>query len=101
MPAITTHILDTATGRPAAKVPVNLEVLRDRIWVLVAQGTSNEDGRLRVLENATPAVYRLTFKLAADDFYPEIAIQFTVRDDRHHHIPLLLSPFGYSTYRGS
>lgn len=101
MSAITTHILDTAQGKPAANIAVLLEALRDGSWKPVAQATSGEDGRARLAEDAEPGQYRLTFSFSPEAFYPEIAIRFQVRDNRHHHIPLLLSPFGYSTYRGS
>ena len=108
---ITTHILDTAAGRPAAGVPIRLE--RQSLesgdgWQPVGAGATDEDGRLRTLLPPGPAphgVYRLTFDtrayLGADAFFPEVQIVFVVRDDRHHHVPLLLAPFGYSTYRGS
>lgn len=105
---ITTHILDTATGRPAARVPVQLACLVDGEWQHVAAGETDEDGRLRTLLPPGPAPhghYRITFDtrayLGAQAFFPAVQIEFVVRDDRHHHVPLLLSPFGYSTYRGS
>ena len=106
---ITTHILDTATGRPAAGVPVSLE-RRDPggEWQPVGDGAPDDDGRLRTLLPSGPAplgVYRIRFDTAAylgpAAFFPEVTIVFVVSDDRHHHVPLLLSPFGYSTYRGS
>lgn len=105
---ITTHILDVATGRPAAGVPVRLE-RQDAGWQLVGAGETDDDGRLKTLLPAgAPAphgLYRLTFDtaayLGAAAFFPEVQITFAVSDDRHHHVPLLLSPFGYSTYRGS
>ena len=100
MSAITTHVLNTATGAPATGVPVTLEVWRQD-WTLLSRTVTNEDGRARLVEEAALGRYRITFTIGAEAFYPEIAIQFTVRDGRHHHIPLLLSPFGYSTYRGS
>jgi 5-hydroxyisourate hydrolase len=110
---ITTHVLDTAAGRPAAGVPVVLEMRRGDAWEPVGQGTTDDDGRLGDLlpdgREAGPAAYRLRFDTAAyfrtrgvTGFYPEVAIQFEVTDaGEHHHVPLLLSPFGYSTYRGS
>jgi 5-hydroxyisourate hydrolase len=100
MIAITTHVLNTATGAPAAGVPVTLEVWQQD-WTLLSRTVTNEDGRARLVEEAALGRYRITFTIGVEAFYPEIAIQFTVRDARHHHIPLLLSPFGYSTYRGS
>jgi len=106
---ITTHILDTATGRPAAGVPIRLERQdTDGSWQPVGAGATDEDGRLKTLLPAGPAphgVYRIHFDTSAylgeHAFFPAVQIDFVVRDDRHHHVPLLLSPFGYSTYRGS
>ena len=109
---ITTHVLDTARGRPAAGVPVALERATDDGWELVGSGATYGDGRLRdlVADGASVADgrYRLTFDTGAyfrdrgeAAFYPEVAVVFTVAGDEHHHVPLLLSPFGYSTYRGS
>ncbi len=107
---ITTHVLDTATGHPAAGVPIALE-RRDAAgaWTCVGTGHTDDDGRLKtLLPDGAPAAhgtYRLTFDtrayLGAQAFFPEVTIVFTVSDDRHHHVPILLSPFGYSTYRGS
>lgn len=105
---ISTHILDTATGRPAPGVKIRLERLHGDAWQPVGAGATDEDGRLRTLVPPGPAphgTYRLTFDtrayLGAAAFFPEVQISFVVADDRHHHVPLLLSPFGYSTYRGS
>jgi len=109
---ITTHVLDTARGRPAAGVPIVLEHATDDGWVLVGSGATDADGRARDLVAEGTALshgrYRLTFDTGAyfrdrgeAAFYPEVAVVFTVAADEHHHVPLLLSPFGYSTYRGS
>lgn len=109
---ITTHVLDTALGRPAAGVPVMLEIQRDGAWVALGSGVTDADGRVRTLLDGRefePGTYRLTFdtfsyfrSAGADAFFPEASIVFTVRDaSQHYHVPLLLSPFGYSTYRGS
>lgn len=113
MSAITTHVLDTSRGRPADGVPVVLEA-RDEAggWREVGRGVTDADGRLRTLTEGSAlnvGVYRLTFDTSgyfdargARSFYPEVSIVFHVRDaTEHHHVPLLLSPFGYSTYRGS
>ncbi|MFZ5482133.1 MAG: hydroxyisourate hydrolase [Myxococcota bacterium] len=102
---ITTHVLDVARGRPAAGVPVTLDRL-DGDWVRVGEGVTDADGRCKTLISgpAAPGTWRLTFDTGAydpDGFFPEAVIVFRVRDARHHHVPLLLSPFGYSTYRGS
>jgi 5-hydroxyisourate hydrolase len=105
---ITTHVLDTAQGRPAAGVAVTLE--RGPDWTEVGSGRTGDDGRLKELGPADAAgAYRLRFDtgayfaaLGARAFFPEVTVHFTVeRPEEHHHVPLLLSPFGYSTYRGS
>ena len=112
MSSISTHVLDTARGRPAAGVPVTLEQ-RDEAgnWAERGRGATDADGRLRDLlrEPLAAAQYRLTFDTESyfrasgiTGFFPEVQIVFIVRDAGvHHHVPLLLSPYGYSTYRGS
>ena len=108
MSRITTHVLDTAQGRPAAGVTVTLE--RGPDWTPVGNGRTGDDGRLADLGAAEDAGrYRLRFDTGAyfeaagrSAFFPEVTVEFTVEHpDEHHHVPLLLSPFGYSTYRGS
>lgn len=114
MSAITTHVLDTAGGRPASGVPVFLELRSaEGDWQAVGKGETDADGRLRDLLPAgqplTEATYRLTFDTAAyfsthniEGFYPQVTVIFSVRaGEAHYHVPLLLSPYGYSTYRGS
>jgi 5-hydroxyisourate hydrolase len=114
MSAITTHVLDTASGRPAAGVEVRLELLeRGSDWTVVGHGTTDADGRLRTLLAAdtrlTTGTYRLVFntgayfaRLQATTLYPQVIVVFNTTDgETHYHVPLLLSPFGYSTYRGS
>jgi 5-hydroxyisourate hydrolase len=105
---ITTHVLDTARGVPAADVPVTLE--RGPDWGEVGSGRTGDDGRIADLGSPeAPGAYRLRFDTAAyfeaagtHAFFPEVTVQFTIEQpDQHHHVPLLLSPFGYSTYRGS
>jgi 5-hydroxyisourate hydrolase len=110
---ITTHVLDTARGRPAEGVPIALEVRSaPDAWTELARGVTDADGRLRDLlpgGRLEPGVYRLTFDTGAyfrarrvEAFYPHVTVVFEVRDgEEHHHVPLLLSPYGYSTYRGS
>ncbi len=104
---ITTHVLDTARGRPAAGVPIRLERKDGADWSLVGEGHTDADGRQRTLTagEVAPGVYRLHFDVAAylgdAAFYPFVEVAFVVREAAHHHVPLLLSPFGYSTYRGS
>ena len=113
MSAITTHILDISKGCPARDVPVTLERQTTTGWEIVGKGATDEDGRLRGLL-ASEAIlqagsYRLTFntetyfaKQQIEGFYPQVTVAFTVKDaTQHYHVPLLLSPFGYSTYRGS
>jgi hydroxyisourate hydrolase len=106
---ITTHILDTAKGKPARGVPITLEKKDGGSFRELGRGTTDDDGRCKSLlpesESVEVATYRLTFDVAqyqADAFFPSVQITFTVREaGAHHHVPLLLSPFGYSTYRGS
>src|SRR5918912_1776647 len=113
MSAITTHILYTSQGRPAQGVPVHLEMQEmDGGWRSLGTGATDADGRLRDLLpddfDLQPGIYRLVFDTAAyfeaqslRSFYPHVAVTFLVHDARqHYHVPLLLSPFGYSTYRG-
>ena len=109
---ITTHILDVAHGRPAPAVPVTLAFHDQDGWRPIGSGETDADGRLKTLTPpgpVAPGTYRLTFDTASyfamheiAGFFPLVEIQFIVRDGAaHHHVPLLLSPFGYSTYRGS
>jgi 5-hydroxyisourate hydrolase len=110
---ITTHVLDLALGRPASGVPVVLAIQLATDWRELGRAETDADGRARQLLPAgsalTPGTYRLTFGLETyfqargiESFYPEASIVFQVRDAaRHYHVPLLLSPYGYSTYRGS
>jgi 5-hydroxyisourate hydrolase len=109
---ITTHVLDVARGRPAAKVPVTLEIAEGSGWRTLSRQETNEDGRAKDLLGGAKleaATYRITFDTGAyfalagvEGFYPYASIVFAVRSPaQHHHVPLLLSPFGYSTYRGS
>jgi 5-hydroxyisourate hydrolase len=113
MSGLSTHVLDTAVGRPAAGIAVRLEVEEGGDWRELAAHATDADGRVSPLLPAgtalAAATYRLTFDVAAylaarggSGFYPYVTIVFTVRDAaQHHHVPLLLSPYGYSTYRGS
>jgi 5-hydroxyisourate hydrolase len=107
MMGISTHVLDTALGRPAEGVAVALERGSGADWTAVGEGVTDADGRVGDLASELEAgVYRLRFDAAAyhggRGFYPEVVVTFQVTDpSQHHHVPLLLSPFGYSTYRGS
>jgi 5-hydroxyisourate hydrolase len=104
--AITTHVLDTARGRPAAAVRIALERADGDAWERVGSGTTDGDGRLRDLGTVEPGHYRLRFDTGAylgpHAFYPEVVVSFRVAaGEDHYHVPLLLNPYGYSTYRGS
>jgi 5-hydroxyisourate hydrolase len=112
MSGITTHVLDTSRGRPAAGVPVTLEVEAAGGWTLVGKGTTNADGRVADLvtgDSIATGVYRLIFDTATyfvaqnvRGFYPQVTVTFRIEEaTQHYHVPLLLNPFGYSTYRGS
>lgn len=113
MSAITTHILDTSKGRPAAGVPVFLDFQDHGEWQRVGSGQTDDDGRVRTLVPAghtlAKGMYRLEFRVSdyfdaqqTKSFYPYVKIVFQLDDvDSHYHVPLLLNPFGYSTYRGS
>jgi 5-hydroxyisourate hydrolase len=113
MSGITTHVLDVSRGRPASGVPVTLEVEAAGGWKLLGKGTTNTDGRISDLLASDTAinagVYRLIFDTAryfadhdTENFYPQVTVVFKIENSsQHYHVPLLLSPFGYSTYRGS
>lgn len=112
MSAITSHVLDTARGRPAAGVPVTLERGSPSGWKKLAQARTDADGRVRefkpVQAKLNSGLYRLVFgtgpyykKLGVKPFHPIVLVTFTLKAGEHYHIPLLLSPFGYTTYRGS
>jgi len=112
MSQLTTHILDTTKGKPAVGVAVILYEWRNEEWIQISRGITNEDGRIPELLTKNKAVeigtYKLKFethpyfaKQSIQSFYPFIEITFEVTTQEHYHIPLLLSPYGYSTYRGS
>jgi len=110
---LTTHVLDAVTGLPAEDLQVSLEQKTGDQWVPLASGRTNEDGRITNLLTPgalTPGDWRLTFDTGqyfsrengTQGFYPQVQIVFTITDTtRHHHVPLLLAPHGYTTYRGS
>jgi 5-hydroxyisourate hydrolase len=112
MSRITSHILDTSAGKPAEAVRVILYKKREQHWEEVGSGATNSDGRVKDLAVEKPelpaGVYKLKF-LTGDYFrqtsrasiYPFIEIVFEINSNEHYHIPLLLNPFGYTTYRGS
>ena len=104
--SVSTHVLDAVAGRPAAGIAVRL-LAGDS---LLAEGVTDDDGRCRLTEEATAAgPHRLVFatgpwsaRHGRETFYPEVVLTFAVREPaEHHHVPLLLAPFAYSTYRGS
>ncbi len=109
MSTLSTHVLDTALGRPAQGIRVMLEHAGE----VVGSGVTDADGRVRDLHKNTASLsrgdYRLTFHIAEyfskagrESFFPEIVVDFRISGgEEHYHVPLLLSPFGYSTYRGS
>jgi 5-hydroxyisourate hydrolase len=101
--SLSTHVLDAARGRPARGVPVRLERREGEAWARVAEGRTDDDGRVRDLPPPEKGTYRLVFDTAGQsDFYPEVTVAFNVTDPgEHYHVPLLLSPYAYSTYRGS
>jgi 5-hydroxyisourate hydrolase len=95
---ISTHVLDTSTGRPASGIRVHLFFNEEQI----GSGATDHDGRIRSFDvPVNKGVYRLLFEVEGA-FYPEVSISFVVSDtSAHYHVPLLLSPFGYTTYRGT
>ena len=115
---ITTHILDTSKGKPAANVHIQLFVLKANEWSLLSDAITNQDGRIEDWQDNSWyqdasikdlfGTYKIVFELdpywetqSTPAFYPSAEIAFRLQDERHHHIPLLLNAFGYSTYRGS
>ncbi len=112
MSQITTHILDTSIGRPARAVHINLQQPRDNGWETISSGITDEDGRVSGLlkqDQLLPkGIYRMEFHTGSyfqakglKSFYPYVHIVFDIQDEDHYHIPLLLNPYGYTTYRGS
>ncbi|MEP7144991.1 MAG: hydroxyisourate hydrolase [Ferruginibacter sp.] len=111
MSQLTTHVLDTSKGKPAWGVAIILYEQIAQEWFQLANGISNTEGRLTNLlqedEELPPGVYKLTFDIKhyfnSDDietFFPVVEIIFEITTIGHYHIPLLVSPYGYSTYRG-
>lgn len=114
MSPITTHVLDTSQGKPAENVQVRLEKQENpQNWITLAQKKTNHDGRIPDLlppeHNLQPGTYRLTFETGhyfqqqnLNTLYPYVCVVFQLNSNQeHYHIPLLISPFSYSTYRGS
>src|SRR3954452_23559624 len=102
MSTLSTHVLDTSAGRPAEGIPVTLET---RSGEAIDSGVTDADGRIPALGGELAlGVYVLRFGTGGylhGGFYPEVVVVFAIADQRHHHVPLLLSPYGYATYRGS
>jgi 5-hydroxyisourate hydrolase len=112
MSQLTTHILDTSKGKPAFGVHVTLCQHKKNKWLEIAKGVTDEDGRITNLLKKTVVMELGTYKLrfetqsyfarqAIQTFYPFVEITFQVTTEEHYHVPLLINPFGYSTYRGS
>jgi 5-hydroxyisourate hydrolase len=112
MSQVTTHILDTTSGKPASGITITLYVGQNDEWTEIARGKTNRDGRITDLLQETVllqrGIYKLRFetkdyfdKTGTATFYPYVEIIFDIQSNEHYHVPLLLNPFGYSTYRGS
>ena len=112
MSQITTHVLDTSLGKPGRNIKIELYRHDKNKWESIALGTTNNDGRISDLlakdHKLAPGNYKLLFHTAdyfnhkgIKTFYPFVEITFETTDQEHYHVPLLLNPFGYSTYRGS
>ncbi len=114
MATISTHVLDTSRGRPAAGIAISLERLNaGEGWSPLSQAVTDDDGRVKAFvltePELGPGTYRLVFsvekyfeELRQPSFYPEVTVTFLIEAGaEHYHVPLLISPFGYSTYRGS
>ncbi len=101
--SLSTHVLDTTTGRPAVGVLVHFWERGERGWRRRASARTDADGRVRDLATElTAGQARLVFEVGGDRFFPEVVITFQITDPtEHHHVPLLLSPCAYTTYRGS
>ncbi|GAA4311459.1 hydroxyisourate hydrolase [Nibribacter koreensis] len=110
---LSSHILDISTGKPAVGVTVKLEKLHDKTkaWSQVDVKTTDENGRIKDFldyKKTEKGIYRLTFLVddyfktqKVDSFYPFIEVVFQIKDQDHYHVPITLSPYGYSTYRGN
>ncbi len=111
MSKLTTHVLNTAIGKPGSGISVILEHFISGKWIAIAKCKTNDDGRISDFPEITSGeneMYRITF--FTEDyfkgrnescFYPKVTIEFYIYDESHYHVPLLISPYGYSTYRGS
>lgn len=109
---ISTHVLDTSAGIPAVGVGIRLEHHDGRRWLPIGEGRTNTDGRVIALVTGNVPLpagrYRLLFDTGSyfaarqvETFYPRVLVEFVTHDAGHYHVPLLITPFGYTTYRGS
>ncbi|MEO6290524.1 MAG: hydroxyisourate hydrolase [Ginsengibacter sp.] len=111
---LSSHILDITQGKPAPNVKISLSIQgKDGKWAIIDEKVTDEDGRIKdfLKEEKTVdrrGIYKLTFNTASyfkqlgqDSFYPFIEVVFELKDNNHYHVPITLSPFGYSTYRGN
>jgi 5-hydroxyisourate hydrolase len=108
---ISTHILDTSRGHPAQNVAVTLDAMEGPDWKSIAKGVTDADGRVKPLLETipTPGTYRIRFEVGPyfeaqgfDCFFESVCVEFLVKSEtEHYHVPLLVTPFGYTTYRGS
>jgi 5-hydroxyisourate hydrolase len=109
MSVISTHVLDTVLGKPAAGIAVRLEKQQGSSWIDVSSGVTDAEGRCSDLaRDAAPGIYRLTFgsgaylkRMGRASIYPEVTVTFACGGEAHYHLPLLLSDNSYITYRGS
>ncbi len=102
MTTISTHVLDTARGAPASGLQVELQRnSADQQWEPLASAVTDGDGRVKHLADTAPGTHRLVFDTSASPFFPQVIVTFEVSGEEHLHVPLLLSPYGYSVYRGT
>ena len=110
---LSSHILDISTGLPAQNVPIKLEMMdrTTKMWKMVDEKTTDVNGRITDFldeKKSEQGIYKLTFLVAdyfkskkTESFYPFIEVVFEIKNEKHYHVPITLSPFGYSTYRGN
>ena len=112
MSSISSHVLDTSEGKPAAGISIKIYSLEDESWIFIYESGTNENGRTENIDligkQNNSGIYKIIFETGQyfksknkNCFYPHVEIIFETMGDEHYHIPLLLSPFGYTTYRGS
>lgn len=104
MTTLSTHVLDTATGEPAPGMVVRLARWESDGWLSLGEATTDEEGRVSAFGDLAEGRFRLGFETGeyGNEFYPFVHVVFIIDGERpHYHVPLLLSPYGYSTYRGS